>query len=272
MWPAWLQSKSPAWVKAFFQTNTNSRGQLDYDNVNVWNALQEMFVGMASVINQLDTDNRIDIIATADESIAAVVDINGLAVCDQTNYNTRFANLHLNIKPYFLTRTIWCPASYGAGTADASAMQSLYSTLQAAYPTGFGYGGPDTPLFGVHGNVHSWYTTFLNVITGLTGSLGDVRDTILRIGNTEGPGIGAGTGTNCPPALGAFQNIWNDVMTRISIAATAGRDAHSGMGCSVMHWDYQTRFCMKTSDIVTLVNANNGAFTPLPPGNWDTSA
>jgi hypothetical protein len=271
MWPAWLNGKNPAWVKAFFQTNTNARGQLDYDNINVWNAIQEMFLGMSQIIDTLDTDNRIDLIATGDESIAAVSDINGLPICNQTNYNSRFEALHLAIKPSYMDRTIWCPLSYGAGTADAAAMQSIFTNLQAAYPTGFGYGGPDTPLFGVHGNPSSWFTTFLNVLTGVTGTLGDVRDTCLRIGNTEGPGIGAGTGTNCPPALGAFQNIYNDVMTRINIPLTGGRPAHTGMGCSVMHWVYATRFCMKAADMVTLVNANNGSFTPLPPGNWDTS-
>jgi len=270
-WPAWLVAKSPVWVDAFFQTNTNSRGQLDYDNVAVWTAMTEMFQGMAQIINELDTDNRIDIVATMDESIAASSDINNVGIINAANYNTKFTQLHLDVKAAFPTRTIWCPLSYLPGT-EVPAQISTLQTLQAAYPTGFGYGGPDTPLFGVHGDPTEWFTTFLDIITGITGTLGDVRDNYLRIGNTEGPGLGAGTGQNCPPALGTAQNIFNDVMTRQNIAATGGRSAHSGMGCSVMHWVYATRFCLQYTDEITVVNANNGSFTPLPPGSWDTSA
>jgi len=273
-WPAWMPTN---WMKLFFQTNSNAREQLDYDNVAIWNALDEMWAGVLQAVHDLDTDNRVDIIATGDESIAAVVDINGHAICDQTNYNTRFINMHLTMAANTNYKgLIWCPASYMAGTADASANQTLVTTLQNAYPAKFGYGGPDTPLFGVHGNVNAWYTTFLNVLTGLTGTLGDIRDTVFLIGNTEGPGIGAGTGANCPPPLGTstnnnFQAIWNDVMTRIAIPASGSRPAHTGLGCQVMIWVYATRFCMKYTDMISLVNSNNGGTNKLPPGNWDTS-
>lgn len=273
-WPAWMPTN---WMKLFFQTNTNAREQLDYDNVAIWNALDEMWAGVFQAIHDLDTDNRVDIVATGDESIAAVVDINGHGICDQTNYNTRFINMHLTMAANTNYKgLIWCPASYMAGTADASANQTLITTLQNAYPAKFGYGGPDTPLFGVHGNVNAWYTTFLNVITGLTGTLGDIRDTVFLVGNTEGPGIGAGTGANCPPPLGTssnnnFQAIWNDVMTRLAIPVSGSRPAHTGLGCQIMHWVYATRFCMKSSDMISLVNSNNGGTNKLPPGNWDTS-
>jgi hypothetical protein len=274
MWPAWLQNKNPGWVKCFFQTNTNSRGQLDYSNPDVWDALDEMFAGMANIVSQLDTDNRIDIIATADETISAGSDINGTPLFNGPDYDTRLIATHLKAKAAFAGRTIWCPLSYSGEQPDGPAVQNIFTSLQAAYPTGFGYGGPDSPTFGTHGNNALWYTTFLNVITGTgtAGTLGDVRDTCLRIGNTEGPGLlGAGSGWTSQPAL-TLQQGFDDIMTRKSIAAHGNFPAHTGLGCSVMHWNYQNTAFYKTADQVAIVNANNGFFTPLPPGNWDTSA
>jgi hypothetical protein len=262
MWPAWLINKGN-WVKTFFQTNTNSRGQLNYDIAGVFPALIEMFQGMANVISALDTDNRIDIIAIADESISATVDIHGNGVMNGSNYDAGFVTLGQAVKTAMPNRTLWMPLSYTA-VGGAPSMQSSFTQMQSS-SSGVGYGGPDTPTFGVHGAVSKWYTTFLDVITGVEGTLGDVRDSCLRIGNTEGPG---GLTSSSPNTL---QKTFNDIMTRQAIPANGSIPAHQGLGCSVMHWDLQTRFFYKTSDIVSVVNANSGFFTPLPSGNWDTS-
>lgn len=269
LWPTWLSNKGN-WVKAFIQPNGNSRGQLAYDLPEVWAATQEMFAGMAGVINSLDTDNRIDIVAVGDETVCATVDIAGNGICNGANYDAQLTALMKSVRTSIPDRTIWVPFNYSGENNDAVATQTIFSALQA-YSRTFGYGGPDSPTFGTHGNVNAWYTTFLNVITGLSGTLGDVRDTVLRIGNTEGPGLlGAGSGYASKPTL-TLQQGFDDMMTRKSIPANGSIGVHQGLGCSVMHWDYQTGMYYKTSDIVTCVNANSGFFTPLPPGNWNTN-
>jgi len=267
-WPAWMPS---SWINTFFQTNTNARAQLDSDNAAMWAAKQEMYLGAFDVIQQLDTDNRIDLFATADESIDANVDINGASIQNDTNYQTKFIALHIALRQAFAPRMVWCPASYFA-TNEVPGLTALYQQLEAADPGGFGYGGPDTPLFGVHGTSTAWYTTFLQLIAGNVGSLGDIRDQVFKIGNSEGPGLGTGSSfANCPPPLSTAQATFVDACTRNSVPAVGARPAHTGMGCQIMIWPWQQRFCLKSSDLLTVINANNGAVGALPPGSWDTS-
>jgi hypothetical protein len=266
-WPAWMPT---SWINTFFQTNTNARAQLDSDNPSTWAAMQEMFIGMANVINTLDTDNRIDLIATADESIAANVDINGASIQNDANYQAQYTQLHLNIEPAFAPRMIWSPSSYFA-TNEVAGLTSMYQALTAR-GNRFGHGGPDTPLFGVHGTATAWYTTFLQLITGNVGSLGDIRDQVFRIGNSEGPGLGTGSSfANCPPPLSTAQATYVDACTRNAVPAVGSRPAHTGMGCNIMIWPWQQRFCLQSSDLITMINNNGGATGALPPGNWDTS-
>jgi len=267
-WPAWMPA---SWINTFFQTNTNARAQLDSDNPAMWAAKQEMYIGVAQAISDLDTDNRIDLFATADESIDANVDINGGSIQSDSNYQAQLIACHQAIQPYFAPRMVWCPASYLA-TNEVPGLTALYQQLQAFSSNGFGYGGPDTPLFGVHGTATNWYTTFLQLITGNVGTLGDIRDNVFKIGNSEGPGLGTGSSyANCPPPLSTAQATYVDACTRNAVPAVGSRPAHTGMGCQIMIWPWQSRFCLKSSDLITVINANNGAVGALPAGNWDTS-
>lgn len=274
-WPAWVNSKSPAWVKAFFQTNSNARGQLDYDNPDVFTAQLEMVKGMVDAIRDLDTDNRVDILAYGDESTIETNSIGQGTVANYANYNTKFDQLMVAIKNYMPERTLWIPWNYmadGGGTTALDAMVTSVQNMRTNFPQlGWGGGGPDTPLFGVHGTPTAWYTTFLQVITGNVGTLGDIRGQILLIGNTEGPGLGTGSNfATCPTTL-TYQTMFNDIMTNALVPASGGRPAHNGLNSSIMHWIIATRFCMQPSDMTAIVAANGGSFGPLPPGNWDTT-
>jgi hypothetical protein len=274
-WPAWVNAKSPTWVKAFFQTNSNARGQLDYDNPSVWAAQLEMVQGMIDAIRQLDTDNRVDIIAYGDESTIETTSLSGSTIASYSNYNTRFDQLMVSIKNYMPERTLWIPWNYmadGGGTTALDAMVTSVRNMRTNFPNlGWGGGGPDTPLFGVHGTATAWYTTFLQVITGNAGTLGDIRGQILLIGNTEGPGLGTGRNFNVCPTTLTYQTMFNDIMTNALVPASGGRPAHNGLNSSIMHWITATRFCMQPSDMTAVVASNGGSFGPLPPGNWDTT-
>jgi hypothetical protein len=278
-WPAWVNSKSPSWVKAFFQTNSNARGQLDYDNPAVWDAQLEMMKGVIDTVRALDTDNRVDLIAYGDESTIETNSTGQGTVASYSNYNTRFDQLMVAIKNYMPERTLWVTWNYmadGGGTTALDAMVTSVQNMRANFPNGgWGGGGPDTPLFGVHGSATSWYTTFLQVITGNAGTLGDIRGQVLLIGNTEGPGLGTGSNFSACPTTLTYQTMFNDIMTSTLVPASGavppGRPAHTGLNSSIMHWITATRFCMQPSDMTAIVASNGGSFGPLPPGNWDTS-
>lgn len=280
--PQWMASKSPSWVKFFQQPSGPFRAQLDFDNPSVWSTMQELASGVANVINQVDTDRRLDIIGMQnDESVVADVSVNPTTtILNADNYNSMYLQYHLNIKPFFLGRVLWLNLNYMAGTNANTSMQSIMQQMQAAYPNGgIGYGGPDPPVYGVHGKgsdgtTNHWWSTFQEIATGNSGTLGDIRDTLLRISNCEGAGMGTGSGfAGCPPPEGSGQAFFDDTMTRKANLPTVPFNSigpHSGFGSQVMHWNQSTA-CLSTSAILSLVNANSGFTTPLPPGNWDTS-
>jgi len=275
MWPSWVISASPAMVQVFIQPNTAGRGQLANDNPVVWSRLQEMYTGMLDVIDSLDTDIRVDRLMTADESETANVDINGKPICSAANYISQFKTLHLNLAANMSSRTVrrtlWAPMSYypsDGGTQEIDGLQDFYTSMNSAYPSGILYGGPDPACYGTHST--QWANTFQNLIAGVSGSLGDIRDSANTTNNCEGQGMGTGSNfSGCPPPSGSNQAFFDDTMTRKSLTT---HGAHTGYGAKSMIWNFQTSICLNTTSITALVNANSGFVTPLVnPSLWDTS-
>lgn len=279
--PNWMPQ---SWVKDFEQSNGALRQQLDFDNLSIWSALSETAAGLFQLVYELDTDNRIDIICPFnDESVVGNVDSNGNTILNAANYNTQYGLFYQACKPQLPDRALWNTMSYfPPGDATAiTAMQSQMQAAMAANPNGgVAFSGPDPTIFGTHGGPTGWSTTAQNIMTGVSGTMGDIRGNPgwLLIGHCEGSGMGGGSNfASCPPPAGSNQMFFDECMRRNSYPqilnsdGSVKRGAFTGFGNSVMHWNFTTFLCMTQTAIISLVNSNSGYLTPLPAGNWNTT-
>lgn len=253
-WPQWVVDKGN-WIKAFTSNQGQTRTQMDFDNDQVWAALTKMGQNIGDRYN---SDPNFECFTFFDESVAVTFNSANATVMNASHYNTKFLQALLDIKAHWPNTLVGVPMNFlpPGGSSELPTMTNMIQTLEAAYPGGFLYYGPDPAIQGVHGGgPTNWVTTFENLVTGQIGSLGDKRGQMLLGSHIEEWLLG---NTGSPPTKPAV------TPTQLYTSAVDIFKA------SHVFWNYQTWEYYKAADELAAIHARNGVTAALPPGNFVT--
>lgn len=244
------------WITAFFDPNSNQRTQLKWDIDDVWTAIQARDKAYGDRYNNDpnflawgvgDESEAVDTAFTASGQKGQFTVING------QNYNDKYLAHSLAIKPHWANTFVYIPYNFlPAGNSDETTQMTQHiRTQQAAFPGGYLYGGPDPATqHNIHGNTGgAWITTFQNLVTGRTGTLGNMAGSLPLISHTEG--LGERNAAVTPTQI--YDDAINIYKAQMYTITTADYNV----------WKY-------ADQVATFQSRNNGKTAPLPPGNWIT--
>lgn len=155
--------------------------------------------------------------STQDESDMVT---NQAGLVTDTQWYSVYKQMQLDIKAHLPNKFVWVRGNWmpPGGALEISRFSDLLTTLNAAYPGGYCYGGPDY----IQRN-----TTFQQVFRGEVGTTGDLRGKYMWIAHVEETSLG---GDPNPGLLWTPQSQISQAIAHTGTGASAGGWAHIWIG------------------------------------------